>query len=288
MVVEISQFWMHNWSPFLIRFPENPLGLDGIRFYGLAYLLGFIFTWYFLNTCEKKGKISLNASERSDLMTYVILGILIGGRTGYMLFYDINDFISNPLSIIRIDQGGMSSHGGIIGIFLSVLLYSKIGKRNASFLKLSDALTVIAPLGIILGRFANFINGELWGKISTVPWAILFPNSPLIYSDYTGYFGIQPRHPSQLYAMGTEGLIPLIYLQYRFWFTRYTTGQLFGEFLVLYSTLRILNEFFREPDASLILGLSRGQFYSIFILCFGIIYILKIRTKLTSESHQAR
>ena len=288
MVVEISQFWMHDWSPFLIRFPENPLGLDGIRFYGLAYLLGFIFTWYFLNTCEKKGKISLNASERSDLMTYVILGILIGGRTRYMLFYDINDFISNPLSIIRIDQGGMSSHGGIIGIFLSVLLYSKIGKRNASFLKLSDALTVIATLGIILGRFANFINGELWGKISTVPWAILFPNSPLIYSDYTGYFGIQPRHPSQLYAMGTEGLIPLIYLQYRFWFTRYTTGQLFGEFLVLYSTLRILNEFFREPDASLILGLSRGQFYSIFILCFGIIYILKIRTKLTSESHQAR
>ena len=215
----------------------------------------------------------MNAKERSDFMTYIILGVLIGGRLGYMLFYDLNDFIANPLLFFRIDQGGMSSHGGIVGLLFVNFLFAK--KNNYNPWSLGDCIVAIGPLGIMLGRLANFINGELWGKITSVPWAVLFPNSPMSYSALTGYYGIQPRHPSQLYASFSEGFIPLIYLQYRFWFTNYSSGQLIGEFLILYSVFRILNELFREPDAALIMGLSRGQFYSLFILVIGLMIFVK-------------
>ena len=133
------------------------------------------------------------------------------------------------------------------------------------------------------GACGQFINGELWGKITTTSWAVIFPNSPMSYSELTGFYGIQPRHPAQLYASFTEGFIPLVYLQYRFWFTKYSPGQLVGEFLILYSVLRILNEIFREPDASLILGLSRGQFYSIFVFLIGLIVLLKNRNTITNQ-----
>ena len=166
----------------------------------------------------------MNAKERSDFMTYIILGVLIGGRLGYMLFYDLNDFIANPLLFFRIDQGGMSSHGGIMGLLFVNFLFAK--KNNYNPWSLGDCIVAIGPLGIMLGRLANFINGELWGKITSVPWAVHFPNSPMSYSSLTGYYGIQPRHPSQLYASFSEGIIPLIYLQYRFWFTKYSSGNL--------------------------------------------------------------
>ena len=148
----------------------------------------------------------MNAKERSDFMTYIILGVLIGGRLGYMLFYDLNDFIANPFLFFRIDQGGMSSHGGIVGLLLVNFLFAK--KRNYNPWSLGDCIVAIGPLGIMLGRLANFINGELWGKITSVPWAILFPNSSMSYNTLTGYYGIQPRHPSQLYASFSEGFIP--------------------------------------------------------------------------------
>ena len=266
-------YWVHDLSPFLLEFPENPLGLEGIRFYGLSYLLGFLFTWLFLYYSDKKSKFPMQAKEQSDFMTYTILGVLIGGRLGYMLFYDLNDFIANPLLFFRIDQGGMASHGGIIGVLLVTFLFAK--QRNYNPWSLGDCLVSIAPLGIMLGRIANFINGELWGKITNAPWAVLFPNSPTSYSELTGYYGIQPRHPSQIYASFSEGFIPLMYLQYRFWFTQYSAGQLIGEFLILYSTLRIFNELFRAADASLIMGISRGQFYSLFLLGLGLIIYFK-------------
>ena len=276
MQINNTNYWVHDWSPFFIEFPENFLGLEGIRYYGLAYLLGFIAIGYFLKLCDKKGKIRIGAQDRSDLMTYIILGSLLGGRLGFVLLYDLKDLLANPLLFFRIDQGGMSSHGGMIGATLSGWLFCK--KKKYSFLKLADCVTAIGPICLVLGRFANFINGELWGKISTVKWAILFPHSPLSYSPLTNYFGIQPRHPSQLYALATEGMLPLIYVQWRFWFTRTSSGQIFGEFLLLYSVMRIFNEIFREPDASLILGLSRGQFYSFFMLIAGLI-IWKIAQK---------
>jgi phosphatidylglycerol:prolipoprotein diacylglycerol transferase len=210
-------------------------------------------------------------------MTYLILGVLIGGRLGYVLFYDFQDFIRNPFLFFRIDQGGMASHGGFIGVSLALLIFCQ--NRNLNSLKLVDCISVVAPLGLALGRIANFINGELWGKISTVPWAVLFPNSPMTFSSLTNYYGIQPRHPSQLYAAISEGFIPLIYLQFRFWYTKASLGQLTGEFLILYSLLRIFNEVFREPDASLIAGVSRGQFYSIILLIFGISFWLYAKKK---------
>lgn len=275
--METNDYWVHDLSPFLIEFPTTIFGIEGIRYYGVAYLLGFFAVWYFLKICEQKGKLSLNAKDRSDLMTYLILGVLIGGRLGYVLFYDFQDFIRNPFLFFRIDQGGMASHGGFIGVSLALLIFCQ--NRNLNSLKLVDCISVVAPLGLALGRIANFINGELWGKISTVPWAVLFPNSPMTFSSLTNYYGIQPRHPSQLYAAISEGFIPLIYLQFRFWYTKASLGQLTGEFLILYSLLRIFNEVFREPDASLIAGISRGQFYSIILLIFGISFWLYAKKK---------
>jgi phosphatidylglycerol:prolipoprotein diacylglycerol transferase len=275
--METNEYWVHDLSPFLIEFPTTIFGIEGIRYYGVAYLLGFFAVWYFLKICEQKGKLSLNAKDRSDLMTYLILGVLIGGRLGYVLFYDFQDFIKNPFLFFRIDQGGMASHGGFIGVSLALLIFCQ--NRNLNSLKLVDCISVVAPLGLALGRIANFINGELWGKISTVPWAVLFPNSPMTFSSLTNYYGIQPRHPSQLYAAISEGFIPLIYLQFRFWYTKASLGQLTGEFLILYSLLRIFNEVFREPDASLIAGISRGQFYSIILLIFGISFWLYAKKK---------
>ena len=268
--METNDYWVHDLSPFLIEFPSTIFGIEGIRYYGVADLLGFFAVWYFLKICEQKGKLSLNAKDRSDLMTYLILGVLIGGRLGYVLFYDFQDFIKNPFLFFRIDQGGMASHGGFIGVSLALLIFCQNKKFNS--LKLIDCISVATPLGLAIGRIANFINGELWGKISTVPWAVLFPNSPMTFSSLTNYYGIQPRHPSQLYAAVSEGFIPLIYLQFRFWYTKTSSGQLTGEFLILYSLLRIFNEVFREPDASLIAGISRGQFYSIFLLILGICF----------------
>tara|TARA_A100001015_G_scaffold76822_1_gene85257 strand:+ start:2520 stop:3362 length:843 start_codon:yes stop_codon:yes gene_type:complete len=275
--METNDYWVHDLSPFLIEFPTTIFGIEGIRYYGVAYLLGFFAVWYFLKICEQKGKLSLNAKDRSDLMTYLILGVLIGGRLGYVLFYDFQDFIRNPFLFFRIDQGGMASHGGFIGVSLALLIFCQ--NRNLNSLKLVDCISVVAPLGLALGRIANFINGELWGKISTVPWAVLFPNSPMTFSSLTNYYGIQPRHPSQLYAAISEGFIPLIYLQFRFWYTKASLGQLTGEFLILYSLLRIFNEVYREPDASLIAGISRGQFYSIILLIFGISFWLYAKKK---------
>lgn len=275
--MQTNDYWVHDLSPFLIEFPTTIFGIEGIRYYGVAYLLGFFAVWYFLKICEQKGKLSLNAKDRSDLMTYLILGVLIGGRLGYVLFYDFQDFIQNPFLFFRIDQGGMASHGGFIGVSLALLIFCQ--NRNLNSLKLVDCISVVAPLGLALGRIANFINGELWGKISTVPWAVLFPNSPMTFSSLTNYYGIQPRHPSQLYAAISEGFIPLIYLQFRFWYTKASLGQLTGEFLILYSLLRIFNEVFREPDASLIAGISRGQFYSIILLIFGISFWLYAKKK---------
>jgi phosphatidylglycerol:prolipoprotein diacylglycerol transferase len=275
--MQTNDYWVHDLSPFLIEFPTTIFGIEGIRYYGVAYLLGFFAVWYFLKICEQKGKLSLNAKDRSDLMTYLILGVLIGGRLGYVLFYDFQDFIKNPFLFFRIDQGGMASHGGFIGVSLALLIFCQ--NRNLNSLKLVDCISVVAPLGLALGRIANFINGELWGKISTVPWAVLFPNSPMTFSSLTNYYGIQPRHPSQLYAAISEGFIPLIYLQFRFWYTKASLGQLTGEFLILYSLLRIFNEVFREPDASLIAGISRGQFYSIILLIFGISFWLYAKKK---------
>lgn len=262
-----SSYWVHDLSPFLIRFPDNPLGIDGIRYYGLAYLAGFIGAWLLLRIYDQRGKFAIDADSRATLMTAVIIGVLAGGRLGYMLLYDLAAFTENPLLLFRVDQGGMASHGGFLGVLLALYWFARRERR--SLLKLGDVMTTLAPMGLMLGRIANFINGELWGKVSTVPWAVVFPDSPTSYDPHSGSYLPDPRHPSQLYQAVMEGALLLAYLQWRFWKTRPPAGQIGGEFLLGYGLLRIIGEVFREPDASLIFGISRGQFYSIFLIVAG-------------------
>jgi phosphatidylglycerol:prolipoprotein diacylglycerol transferase len=271
-------YWEHDLSPFLIRFPENPLGLEGIegiRYYGLAYLLGFLAAWILLRIYDAKGKFPIDSAARSTLMTAVIIGVIAGGRIGHMLFYDLSSFLQNPFLLLRIDQGGMSSHGGFIGVFLAVVWFAK--KYNYTLFRLGDVIVTLAPLGLCFGRIANFINGELWGRVTDVRWAVIFPNSPRVYDITRHVFAPEPRHPSQLYAAFLEGLLLFAYIQWRFWRTETKPGQISGEFLIGYGIVRIFDELFREPDASLIMGLSRGQFYSIFMIIAGIIIICLAR-----------
>lgn len=260
-------YWVHNLNPFIIKFPEGFL-VEGIRWYGVSYVVSFLLTYLAISIYRHKGKIMLSSEGQIDLITGLILGVLLGGRLGYMLFYNLKDFLSNPLIFFQLTQGGMASHGGIIGAVVALVWFSK--KHKVSFLAYCDVIATIAPLGIFLGRIANFINGELWGKVSTVSWAVIFPNS----APWLPVYMVAPRHPSQLYEALLEGLLLFIYTQARFWQGKLKKGQLAGEFLVGYAILRFIVEFFREPDAALILGLQRGQFYSILLFLAGILFIL--------------
>ncbi len=260
-----ADYWVHNLSPFLLRFPESwPLiGGAGIRYYGLAYILGAVAGYYLLLQYYRKGRSPFNSDQLSVLILALMAGVLIGGRVGYVLFYGLQDFFHNPLSIFAVWQGGMASHGGFIGVAIAVILFSK--KHKYPTLATGDLVVSAAVPGLFLGRLANFINGELWGRITEVPWAVIFPHG-----------GWVPRHPSQLYEAFLEGLILFAFLQWRLWkssILKRHPGRLSGEFLVGYSVFRFVCEFFREPDASLIAGLSRGQFYSLFTLLIGVCLI---------------
>lgn len=281
-MIDQSQYWIHDLSPFLIRFPENPLGLDGIRYYGLAYLLGFLGAWLLLKLYDAKGKFAMDADTRATLMTAVILGVLVGGRLGYMLLYDLEAFLRNPALLLRVDQGGMASHGGFVGVILALVWFAH--RYKYGFLQLGDVMVTVGPLGLMLGRIANFINGELWGRVSLVNWAVIFPESPKNYNPALGTYGPEPRHPSQLYEAALEGGLMLLYVQWRFWRTRPPLGQLSGEFLLGYGIVRIIGELFREPDAALLFGLSRGQFYSIFMIVVGALLIGAVQLRQRKQS----
>jgi phosphatidylglycerol---prolipoprotein diacylglyceryl transferase len=256
-------FLVHEPHPFLGPHSEN----FGIRFYGLAYLLGFYGSMLLLRLYHRAGRSPFGANTITDLMTYVVLGVLIGGRIGYFLLYQLGTIRTDPLAILRVWEGGMASHGGMFGVLIALLWYAR--KRQVPFFHLSDLIVTTAPLGLLLGRIANFLNGELWGKPSEVPWAVIFAK--------TGG-GPIPRHPSQLYEALLEGAVLLAFMQWRFWRSdvfRSNPGRLSGEFLIAYAIVRMVGEVFREPDASLILGLSRGTFYSLFMIAVGTWLILK-------------
>lgn len=261
-------YWVNNLNPFVIQFPEG-FFLDGIRWYGLAYVLAFLIAFGLIHLYYLKKRSPYNTDQQTSLITALIVGTLIGGRLGYMLLYDLDNFLGNPLTFFMTTQGGMASHGGIIGIFIAIAWFSK--KTKTSFLGLCDIIASVAPAGIFFGRIANFINGELWGKITYLPWAVIFPTSAPGFPIYI----IPPRHPSQLYEALLEGLILFVYLQFRFWTKSKVLpkGQLTGECLIGYALARIICEFFREPDAPLILGLNAGQFYSFFLVLAGIVFI---------------
>ena len=254
-------YWHHNFSPFVpfLRFTET----IGVRWYGLAYVLGFVGGAWLFQRYAKAGRSQLPAEKAWDFIIVLVAGVMIGGRLGSFVFYHPDDLIHDPLSFFRVWEGGMASHGGFIGLAVAIFLYAR--SQHLSYFHLTDITVSAGPLGLLLGRIANFINGELWGKPADVPWAVVFPQSPL---------PLVPRHPSQLYEAAMEGALMLGYMQWRFWrsdVVRSQPGRLSGEFLIGYGIVRIVGEVFREPDqdVSLILGLSRGSFYSIFMIVAG-------------------
>ena len=260
-------FWIHHLNPFL----GPHWGNLGIRYYGLSYILGFLTAAGLLQYYSKRGINPLPRERVGDLMVTLVFGVLLGGRLGYFLFYRFDLLQVDPLALFRVWEGGMASHGGMIGVTVALIWFSK--SEKIPLLNLSDLVVCVAPAGLFFGRIANFINGELWGRISVVPWAVIFPQSAV---EGTPISMIPPRHPSQLYEATLEGIILFIYLQLRLWKStvhKTKPGHLVGEFFIGYACVRAIGEYFREPDAGLIMGLSRGTFYSLFLIVAGIGFI---------------
>ncbi|MDB6066646.1 MAG: Prolipoprotein diacylglyceryl transferase [Pedosphaera sp.] len=266
-------YWVHDLSPYLVRFS----GSWGIRYYGLAYVLAFVVAALLLRLYWRAGRSALNPQIQSDLMTAIVIGVMVGGRLGYFLLYAPRTLVREPLALLRIWDGGMASHGGFVGVCIALVWV--VRRHHLQWRPTADVLVTLAPPGLFFGRVANFINGELWGRISHVPWAVIFPASA---PAGTPLAQIAPRHPSQLYEALLEGWLLTVYTQVRFWgsgVTRERPGQLAGEFLMLYAVVRIVGEIFREPDAPLLFGLSRGTFYSLFLLVGGLIVLTTSRRR---------
>lgn len=261
-------YWTNNLNPVIVHL-WGPLA---VRWYGMAYLAGFLGGYLILLRMSKRGEFAVPPDELSNFIVHIaIYGVFLGGRLGYVLFYAGNAFLHDPLFLLRVWDGGMASHGGILGVILVTLWTAR--KKKISFWNLIDGLALVAPIGLFFGRIANFINGELWGRPSDVPWAVIFPQA--------GDPVPTPRHPSQLYEAFGEGLVLFTAL----WLIRRTPwgkreGFLGAVFLVLYAVARITSEFFRTPDEgyALYLGwITKGQLYSGFMVIVAIVIIVSKR-----------
>jgi phosphatidylglycerol---prolipoprotein diacylglyceryl transferase len=263
-------YWVHDLSPFLLKFSES----FGIRYYGLAYLAGFVGAAWLLHVYWRKGRSPYPLNTITDLMTFVVLGVLIGGRLGYFFLYQLGSLREDPFMFFRVWEGGMASHGGFAGVLVALWWWGR--KRGVPLLPVADVVVTTAPLGLFFGRIANFINAELVGKTTTVAWAVIFPHNEI---DHQLGRPAVPRHPSQLYQAALEGLVLLAYMHWRFWRSdaRAQPGRLSGEFLIAYAIVRMIGELFREPDASLLFGVSRGTFYSVFLIIAGAWLIVRAR-----------
>jgi phosphatidylglycerol:prolipoprotein diacylglycerol transferase len=230
----------------------------------------------------RRARTSFTRDNVEELLTWAIAGVLLGGRLGYMLLYDFGHFMDDPVSIFRVYDGGMAFHGGMTGAVLALLIVCRV--RRLPFLHAGDLAAMAAPLGLFFGRLANFVNGELWGKVTDVSWAMIFPKAPIDTEAFCApvNFGIgiaNPRHPSQLYEAGCEGILLGALMLSLFWGTglaKRIPGAISGIFLCGYAAARIVCEHFREPDegVSLFLGLSRGTFYSLLMLATGLAVLL--------------
>jgi|TARA_B110000003_G_scaffold214025_1_gene213136 phosphatidylglycerol---prolipoprotein diacylglyceryl transferase len=242
-----------------------------IRWYSLAYIAGIVIGWLL---CKKIFIQKSDINEKfDDYITYLIIGIIIGGRLGYIIFYNFNHYINNILDVFKIWEGGMSFHGGLIGIIIASLLFAK--KNNQDSFLYMDLVSLVAPIGIFLGRIANFINSELYGTTTQVPWAVTFAKVDNL-----------SRHPSQLYEAVLEGIILfLILLYFRKKNFLVKPGLISGIFLIFYSIFRFILEFFRVPDEQLgylIFSLSMGQIISLIFILFGtILFYIKNENKQT-------
>lgn len=310
---------VHNWSPFVLKLTET----FGIRWYGLAYVGGFLAAWWLMLKLVRRGACELREKQVGDFITLAaIFGVMLGGRLGYMLFYDLDEFLASPTTFFRLLDGGMSSHGGILGLVAFTAFYS--WRHRISWTGLGDNLCAVAPVGLFLGRIANFINGELYGRATTSPWAMKFPGEladrpedclaaaracAAVDADFAARFAetqaggatlagvldlimektrgsevltakiapfLTPRHASQLYEAALEGLVLFaILFTIRWRFPNLFHGIITGLFFVFYAAFRILVENVREPDVgkSLIWGLTRGQFYSLWMFLIGAAFI---------------
>jgi phosphatidylglycerol:prolipoprotein diacylglycerol transferase len=264
----------------MIPFPDiDPIAFSigplAIHWYGLAYVVGILVGWSYARRLIANGRLwrdgqaPMTAAHLDDFVVWIALGIVLGGRIGYVLFYDLQAVSENPLRAFEIWNGGMSFHGGLIGTSIAIILFAR---RNAiPIWSLFDVIAAVVPIGLFFGRIANFVNGELWGRVSTVPWAIVFP---------TG--GPLSRHPSQLYEAGLEGILlflVLAFVTHRL-LTLKTPGLTGGVFVIGYALSRIFVEFFREPDAQLgyLLGtswLTMGMVLSTPMIVVGIWAVLR-------------
>ena len=229
-----------------------------IRWYSLSYIVGILAGWYL----SKKIFINKNIySKFDDYITYIIVGLILGGRFGYVLFYNFDYYINNAFDIFKLWQGGMSFHGGVLGIILASIIFAK--KNNDNVFEYLDAVALVSPIGIFFGRIANFINSELYGSITNVPWAVIFINIDNL-----------SRHPSQLYEALLEGLVLFLILIYSKNKLSNKPGLISGLFLIFYSVFRFFVEFYRVPDEQLgyiFLNLSMGQVISLIFMLSGVI-----------------
>ncbi|MGN2615934.1 prolipoprotein diacylglyceryl transferase [Aliivibrio fischeri] len=239
------------------------IGPLAVRWYGLMYLFGFMFALWLANKRADKPNSGWTRDQVSDLLFAGFLGVVIGGRVGYVLFYNFGYFLDNPLYLFEVWTGGMSFHGGLLGVISAMLWYGY--KNNRSFFTIADFVAPLVPFGLGAGRLGNFMNGELWGRVTDVPWAMVFP---------TG--GSFPRHPSQLYEFALEGVVLFLILN---WFIRKPRplGTVSGLFLFGYGTFRFLVEYVRQPDAQLGLfgdWISMGQILSLPMVIGGLLMML--------------
>ena len=254
-----SDYYVHDLSESLFT-----IGKFSLRYYSLSYLFGLLLGMWLLKSLANKRRIGLTSMQVTDMIIpYALFGVLVGGRLGYVLFYDLKGSLENPAEILKIWKGGMASHGGILGVCIALWIFAR--RRRVPFLHVLDLAALVAPIGLGLGRIANFINGELWGRPATVPWAVIFPKG-----------GEFPRHPSQLYEALAEGLLLflLLWLFHRKLLPK--TGALSAVFAFGYSVGRIVCEQFREPDGHigfhewLGLEVTRGQILTTLVILAGV------------------
>jgi phosphatidylglycerol:prolipoprotein diacylglycerol transferase len=264
-ILSSARIILPEFNEFAIQF-----GNFGIRWYALAYIAGLLIGFYLLKREANKADSVMPSVALDSLLNYVLIGIIAGGRLGYVLFYNASYFLSHPLDIFKIWQGGMSFHGGLIGVTLAMMLLAR--RHKIPVLAISDRVSMVLPIGLFLGRIANFINGELWGRITDVPWAMVFPHSDGA-----------PRHPSQLYEAGLEGLVLglVMIMGYRKGWLAYQ-GRLTAIMLIGYGASRYVIEFAREPDAHLgiLFGvITMGQILCLPMLAGGLYLIMRERRR---------
>jgi phosphatidylglycerol:prolipoprotein diacylglycerol transferase len=272
----MSSYFVHpNFDPVIFSLGQfevsGVLFEPAVRWYGMMYLLGMFASMYLLRRFADRSGGSWTYDQVSDLIFHVFLGVIFGGRIGYVLFYNLDHFLADPTYLFAMSQGGMSFHGGLIGVILAFVYHAKTNQRT--FFQVADAVAPTIPIGLGLGRLGNFINGELYGRVTDVPWAMIFPHADQL-----------PRHPSQLYQFALEGVALFLLLQ---WYQakKPPEAAISGLFLIGYGCGRCIVETVREPDSHIGLYLNfftQGQLLSLPMIAFGV-YIIKLGHYKTSK-----